>query len=88
MKLHPDNDELYQRLLPIYHTLDKATMAKVVESFSLLWEGVPRGGKFTAGEAMERALIGHGIISSSEPTTMNEDEYEDILKAQEIYDAC
>jgi len=37
---------------------------------------------------MERALIGHGIISSGESTLMNEDEYEDIMRAQEIYDAC
>jgi hypothetical protein len=87
MKLHPDNDKLYQRLLPIYRTLDKVAMDKVVESFSLLWEGVPRGGKFTAGEAIERALIGHGVLLPN-PTIMEEDEYEDILRAQEIYDAC
>ena len=48
-------------------------------------EGFRVVGKFTAGEAMERALIGHGVLLPN-PTTMEEDEYEDILKAQEIYD--
>lgn len=80
--LHPDHDELYQHLLPVYRMLDRDLSVKVVRSFRLLWEGAMSGGTFTAGIAMERSLIGHGVILAK--GDLDDAEYNEILAAQEV----
>jgi hypothetical protein len=88
-KLDPDNDPLYQRLLPIYHALDEHTKRKVYTSFQWLWEGginKDKPGYFTAGEAMKRCLIGHGIdVNTGYMDKDGSAEYEEAIKAQDIY---
>jgi hypothetical protein len=84
------DDELYTSLLPAYRALEPTRKDCVLKSFSALWKGSKIsgiGGKLEKGEALEMAMILHDILPSN-PTIMNEDEYEDIMKAQEIYDAC
>lgn len=83
-----DDNSLYESLLPAYRALDPNLKSEVLESFSLLrrTKKINGNGTLPKGEALRRAMIGHGVLIEP-PTVMDEDEYENILKAQEAYDA-
>jgi len=81
VKLNPDDDELYQRLLPIYleHHFKNP---EIYRTFAELYDG---GRGMTAGKAMERALGECRIIEVSwERMGDTALEYEEIMLSEEI----
>jgi len=87
-QIHPDKDELYQRLLPIYREhsdliTPNPELGLLYDAFSKYWD---RGnGSYSAGEAMQKALREAGIptedISSMQDAAQ---EYEDAMAGMEI----
>ena len=81
MALHPDDDELYQRLIPIYreHYIKKR---KIYFTFERLWN---LGIGMTAGEAMEQALGEAGLIDlPGERMKDGAEEYEEIMAEEKL----
>src|SRR6266446_140773 len=82
LTLHPDKDELYQRLLPIYREHHHKNVG-LYDTFAKLYDC---GRGLTAGEAMEQALEQFGLIDIvGEKETMEAGalEYEEAMVAEE-----
>ena len=82
-QIHPDKDELYQRLLPIYREHASGYNSKLYQAFSKYWNTGKTS--YSAGEAMQKALREAGIIP--EDTSSMQDaaqEYEDAMAGMEI----
>ena len=82
-QIHPDKDELYKRLLPLYREHSEGYNSKLYQAFSRYWNASK--GFYSAGEAMQKALIEAGIISE-DTSSMQEaaQEYEDAMTGMEI----
>ncbi len=82
VRLNPDDDELYQRLLPIYREHNFKN-PELYETFARLWD-IGKG--MAAGKAMEQALGQFGLIDDGSGERMGDAalEYEEILAAEEI----
>ena len=83
MDIDPDKDELYQRLLPIYREHAAGYNSKLYHAFSKYWN--PDKGSYSAGEAMQKALMEAGIIPEDISSMQDAaQEYEDIMQLQEL----
>ena len=76
----PKDDVLYQELLLVYrkHIADET---ELYHKFAALWK---EGSGMSAGEAMEEALRAFGFWSGRPLTEAGAEEYEEILKIQEM----
>jgi len=82
--VHPDDDELYKRLLPIYRANVDGYSSKLYQAFSKYWNFGK--GSYSAGEAMQKALRESGIIPEDISSSMQDaaQEYEDAMAGMEI----
>jgi len=88
MHIHPDEDELYQRLLPIYQEYIRGPRGdgRLYHVFAEYWN---RGnGDYSAGQAMQKTLMEFGLLPLTlEDTSSMQDgaqEYEEIMALQEL----
>ena len=81
--VHPDDDELYKRLLPIYRANVDGYSSKLYQAFSKYWNFGK--GSYSAGEAMQKALRESGIILGDISSMQDAaQEYEDAMAGMEI----
>ena len=81
--VHPDKDELYKRLLPIYRKHSEGFNSKLYQAFSGYWNAGKAS--YSAGEAMQKALREAGIIPEDISSMQDAaQEYEDAMAGMEI----
>ncbi len=79
----PDEDELYQRLLPVYRANAVGYSSKLYQAFSKYWNFGK--GSYSAGDAMQKALRESGIILGDISSMQDAaQEYEDAMAGMEI----
>ena len=79
----PDEDELYRRLLPVFRQNVNGHNSPLYQAFSKYWDA---GKDYSAGEAMQKALMESGIIPEDISSSMQDaaQEYEDAMAGMEI----